>query len=497
MSSLNESRRRGAAWRLAAGGLALVLGLGGCAVGPNFHRPAAPPVTHYVFGGDPTRTSAAQGIAQRFSPGAAVAGDWWRLFDSAQLQIIVAQALTDNPGLAAAQASLRASEESLRAGYGIFYPQVHADAAATRERLSPLTLGENARSSIFNLFTLSASASYALDVFGGERRQLEGLAAQVDVQRATEHAAYVTLLSNIVNTVVAEAAYRAEIDATRQLIGLQREQVRLARVQYQSGTQPYSNVLSLQSQLDSYEATIPQLEQNLAQSDDLLATLVGQVPADWSPPEIDLKDLRLPHDLPVSLPSDLVRQRPDILIAEATAHAASANIGVATAALLPSLTLSGGYSANGRATNRLFASSGKAWSFGASIGEPLFEGGTLWFNRKAAVENYTQAMDLYRQTVLGAFEQVADALRALDHDAAALRAQDEALAAARQALHLVQVNYGAGLDTYLDVLTADEQYHQAVINELEALALRYQDTVALYVALGGGWWQAAGAQASQ
>jgi NodT family efflux transporter outer membrane factor (OMF) lipoprotein len=464
--------------------------LGSCAVGPNFHRPAAPPVTHYVpgEGGDPSRTSTAQGVTQRFTPGAAVASDWWRLFNSAQLQAIVQEALARNPGLQAAQASLHASEYSLRAGYGIFYPQVRADAAATRERFSPVQFGENARSPVFNLFTLSASASYALDLFGGERRQLEGLAAQVDVQRATEHATYIALLANIVNTAVAMAAYRAEIDATRQLIELEREQVRLAQVQYEAGTQPYSNVLSLKSQLASYEATVPQLEQKLAQSDDLLATLAGHVPADWSPPDIELKDLKLPSDLPVSLPSDLVRERPDILIAEATAHAASANVGVTTAALLPSVTLNGSDSTSATATNRLFASSGKAWSFGGELTAPLFQGGTLWFNRKAAVENYRQAMALYRQTVLGAFAQVADTLRALDHDASALQAEDEARSTAQQALHLVETNYEAGLETYLDVLNADAQYHQAVINDIQALAVRYQDTVALYVALGGGWW---------
>ncbi|HTW75275.1 MAG TPA: efflux transporter outer membrane subunit, partial [Steroidobacteraceae bacterium] len=385
---------------------ALACALAGCAVGPNFHAPAAPPVTHYSSGGDSVRTAAAQGIAQRFIPGQAVAGDWWRLFNSAQLQSVVAEALANNPGLQAAQASLRASEYSLRAGYGIFYPQARADGQATRERFSPLELGESSRASVFNLFTLSASASYALDLFGGERRQLEGLAAQVDVQRATEHATYVTLLSNVVNTVVAAAAYRAQIDATRQLIDLQREQVRLAQIQYRAGTQPYSAALSLQSQLATYEASIPQLEQKLAQSDDLLAALVGRVPADERAPQIDLKDLKLPGDLPVSLPSDLVRQRPDILIAQATAHAASANVGVATAALLPSVTLSGGYSANGLTTTRIFAANGREWSFGADLTAPLFEGGTSWFNRKAAVENYHQALALYRQTVLGAFEQV-------------------------------------------------------------------------------------------
>lgn len=475
---------------LAGGALATALacGLASCAVGPNFRAPPAPPVTHYSFGADPTGTIRAQGTAQRFTPGEAVAADWWRLFGSAPLQALVAEALANNPGLQAAQASLRASEYNLRAGYGIFYPQVRADAQATRERFSPIELGDRIPGSVFNLFTLSASASYALDLFGAERRQLEGLAAQVDMRRATEQATYVTLLSNIVNTVVAEAAYRAQVEATRQLIELQREQVRLAKVQNQAGTQPYSAVLSLQSQLAAYEATVPQLEQRLAQSDDLLASLVGRVPAEQSPPQIELKDLKLPSDLPVSLPSNLVRQRPDILIAEATAHAASANVGVATAAMLPAVTLSGAYSAEGTAANQIFAANGKAWSFGGAVTQPLFEGGTLWFNRKAAVETYRQAMALYRQTVLGAFEQVTDTLRALDHDAAALRADDEALSAAQQALHLVQTNYQAGLNTYLDVLNADAQYQQAVISDLQAVAMRYQDTVALYAALGGGWW---------
>ncbi len=488
----NPSDARGAVRAIGPLSLltAVACGVAGCAVGPNFRSPAAPAVTHYAFAADPSGTAAAGGIAQRFTAGGAVAGDWWRLFDSAQLQAVIAEALSNNPGLQAAQASLRASESSLRAGYGIFYPQVHGDAEAMRERFSPVELGQSTPGSVFNLFTLSASASYALDLFGGERRQLESLAAQVDVQRANEHATYVALLSNVVNTVVAEAAYAAEIDATRQLVELQREQVRLAQVQYQAGTQPYSGVLSLQSQLATYEATVPQLQQKLTQSDDLLATLVGHVPAEQRPPQIDLKDLKLPADLPVSLPSDLIRQRPDILVAEATAHAASANIGVATAAMLPSVTLSGDYAAEGTAASRIFAPGGKAWSFGADVTAPLFEGGTLWFNRKAAIENYRQAMALYRQTVLGAFEQVADTLRALDHDASALAAENEALSTAQQALHLVQTNYQAGLDTYLDVLNADAQYHQAVINDVQAIAARYQDTVALYVALGGGWWNA-------
>jgi NodT family efflux transporter outer membrane factor (OMF) lipoprotein len=464
--------------------------LSGCAAGPNFVRPHAPPVTHYSVGSDPERTPDARGGAQQFLPGGQPVRDWWRLFESPQLDAAVAEALANNPGLQGAQASLRQSQNSLRSGYGIFYPGIDADAAATRQRYSPVKVGQDTAASLFNLFTLSASVSYALDVFGGQRRTLEALGAQVDFQKATEQATYLSLVSNIVNTLVAKAAYRAEIDSTLELIELQRQQVGLAEVQVKAGMAPYSTVLSLKSQLASYEATIPQLEQKLTQSDDLLATLAGHVPADWRAPEVSLSDLVLPRDLPVSLPSDLVRQRPDILSAEANAHAASAQIGVATAAMLPSITLSGSYSANGTSTNSMLSGVGRAWSVGGDVTAPVFEGGTLWFHRKAAIDNYQQAMALYRQTVLAAFGQVADTLGALEHDAAVLRAQDDALGAAKEALHLVQTDYGAGLDTYLDVLSADAQYHQAMINDLQSIALRYQDTVALYAALGGGWWAA-------
>lgn len=496
MSAKNRRPRAGAPHRLPdalvgfGGGGALLCILSGCMVGPDFARPKAPPVSHYSSGADPTATASVDGTAQHFAPGAAVAADWWRLFKSPKLDAVVSEAIANNPGLEAAQASLRQSENNLRSGYGVFYPKIDANGGASRQRYTPSTFGQEAPPYIFNLFTLSATVSYALDVFGGERRTVEGLGADVDVARATEQATYLTLSSNIVNTVIAKAAYQAEIDATLQLIELQKEQVDLAELQAKAGTVPYSNVLSLRSQLASYEATIPQLQQKLTQSDDLLATLAGHTPAEWSPPEFGLADLTLPSDLPVSLPSDLVRQRPDILAGEATAHAASAAIGVATAALLPSITLSGSYGTNATSTDKLFAASGNLWSLGANATTPLFDGGTLWFRRKAAIDSYQQAMATYRQTVLNAFGQVADTLRALDHDAASLQAEREALTTADQALHLVQANYKAGLATYLQILTADVQYHQAKIADLQAIAVRYQDTVALFAALGGGWWNA-------
>jgi len=466
---------------------ALCAVLAGCAVGPNFVRPAPPAIDHYAFGSDPAVTVAAQGNAQRFVPGGAVAAEWWQLFDSPQLSELVAESLSGNPTLDAARASLRASQDNLRSGYGIFYPQLALDASATRQRFAPIKFGSSVPSSIFNLFTLSASVSYVLDLFGAERRTVEALGAQVDLQRSSEQATYLALTSNVVNTVIAKAAYQAEIDATRGLIALQREQVSLAEVQVRAGTAPYASVLSLQSQLSSHEATIPQLEQKLTQSDDLLATLSGHLPAESRPREITLAQLRLPGELPVSLPSDLVHQRPDILLAEASLHTASAEVGIATAALFPSITLSGAYSGNSTTTDRLLGSQGRAWGIAGDISAPLFEGGTLWFKRKSAIEGYEQARSLYRQTVLSAFAQVADTLRALEHDAAALKAEDEALRTAEQALHLVQINYEAGLATYLDVLNADTQFHQAQVNDIQAVAVRYQDTVALYAALGGGW----------
>jgi len=466
----------------------LLLALASCTVGPDFAPPKAPSVKQYTSETDPTATTSAGGVAQQFEPGAKVAAEWWRLFNSRDLDAIIKEAVANNPTLQAAQATLRQSQYSLRAGYGVFYPAIGGDFDATRQRFSSLKFGQKASPNIFSLFTLSATISYALDVFGGERRAVEALGAEVDLRRASERATYLTLISNIVNAVIAKAAYHAEIKATGQLIELQREQVKLAEDQAQAGTAPYSTVLSFQSQLASNEAEIPQLEQKMSQTEHLLATLVGHMPAEWKAPDLVFADLALPSELPLSLPSDLVRQRPDILAAEATLHNANANIGVATAALFPSFSLNAGYGTNNTDLNNLFGASGNFWSLGANVATPIFQGGTLWYNRKAAVENFQQSLATYRGTVLSAFAQVADTLRALEHDAMALEAQGRARDTADQALRLITANYEAGLATYTDVLVANVQYHQATIGELESLAVRYQDTVALFVALGGGWW---------
>jgi len=465
----------------------LLVFLAGCAVGPDFVRPVPPAVDHYTQGAEPTATISAVGQAQQFARDTAVPDDWWRLFNCAKLDAVVNEAIAGNPSLQAAQASLRQSQDNLRAGYGVFFPQLDAGFAASRQKSSPANLGSTAPGSIFNLFTLSATVSYALDVFGGERRVVEGLQAQVDLQRATVQGAYLTLLANVENSVIARAAYREQIIATEQTIGLLREQIGITETQARAGTVPYANVLSLRSQLAAFAALLPPLKQGLSHAGHVLATLVGRAPAEWTPPELALSDLTLPGELPVTLPSELVRQRPDILAAEAQLHGASSEIGVATAAEFPSFVLSGSYGQNNSSMVNLLKSSSNFWSLGAGVSAPLFDGGTLWFKRKASLEGYQQMLASYRQTVLGALAQVADTIRALENDAEVLQAQADALKTADEALRLSKASYQAGVVNYLQILIADGQYHQAQIGYLQAQALRLQDTVALFAALGGGW----------
>jgi NodT family efflux transporter outer membrane factor (OMF) lipoprotein len=465
-----------------------MLSIIGCAVGPNFVRPKPPPIGRYTHDAEPAGTISADGQAQHFERGAMIGADWWRLFRSSKLDEVVKEGFTNSPNLEAAQATLRQSQENLRAGFGVFYPQVDASFDAARQKFSPIRFGGSPVSSIFNLFTLGTTVSYALDVFGGQRRAVESLKAQVDFQRYTVLGTNLTLSGNIVNTIIAQAAYREQIKATEQIISLQREQVGIAETQAQVGIIPYSNVLSLQSQLAVTEATLPLLRQKLSQAEHLLATLVGRTPAEWDSPQVNLADLTLPSDLPINLPSELVRQRPDILAAEAQLHSASAEIGVATAALFPSFTFNGAYGLNNNSIEDLFKNASSIWSLGGGFSAPLFHGGTLWFQRRAAIEGYNQSLANYRQTVINAFAQVADTLRALEHDAEILNAQSQSLTTAQEALQLIQANYQAGIVNYLQILIANDQYHQAKIGYLQAQAQRLQDTVAFFVALGGGWW---------
>jgi NodT family efflux transporter outer membrane factor (OMF) lipoprotein len=471
--------------------LAVILAiLGGCSVGPNFVRPAPPDTERYTHELQSQATIAADDQVQHFTSSNTLNADWWKLFQSKELDAVVNKAIANNPTLQASEASLASSQDNMRAGYGVFFPQIQAGVGASRQRTSSGQQGSQTSGKIFNLVTLSSTISYAIDVFGGARRSVESLRAQADYQRYENVAAYLMLSANVVNTSIARAAYYEEICTTKQLIKVEKEQLRLTQAQVKAGTSPYANVLTIESLIAANQALLAPLEQNLSQSEHLLATLEGEFPSKADLPDINLNKFSLPIDLPVSLPSDLVNQRPDILAAEAQMHVASAKIGVATALMFPSFSLNGTFGTSGTNFGNLTASSGKFWSIGPVATIPLFQGTTLWFGRKAAIDAYQQSRANYRQTVLSAFAQVADSLKALEHDAEALQAEVEAKRAAGVALKLLQANYRAGLVNYLAVLTADVQYHETSIVYLQAVAQRYQDTVALFVALGGGWWNA-------
>ena len=465
-------------------GISLLL-LSGCAVGPDFVRPEAPKVIQYNHGGDPSATISGDSLFQSFKNGQGPEAHWWHSFQSKQLDTAVTEGLAENPGLQAAEASLRQSQENLRAGSGIFYPQVSATFSQYREKNSPASIGSSASSSIFNLTTLSSSVSYALDIFGGQRRAVEGLAAKVDRERAVTMGTYMMLSGNIVNTSIAIAAYHAEIDELEQLIALEKDQISIAEKQHQAGIATYGALLTLRIQLKTLEATLPPLRQKASQAEHLLATLEGRMPAEFQPPAVLLTDISLPRQLPLSLPSELVRQRPDILAAEAQLHAASAGIGVATAALFPSITLNASYGQTSQTMGNLLNSNSNVWNLGGNLTAPIFKGGTLRAQRRAAIDAYQESFASYKQTVLAAFAEVADILRALEHDAELVQTESQAVKDALLAMDLLKANYKAGTANYLQVMVTDIQYHHAKISYLQAQAQQLQDTTALFVALGG------------
>jgi NodT family efflux transporter outer membrane factor (OMF) lipoprotein len=419
------------------------------------------------------------------------------------LDLIIRQAIADSPTLAAAQATLRQSQENLRALVGsAFFPSVDAEAMASRQKISGASFGEpNLEISPFTLYNASVNVNYTLDLFGGNRRELEALQSEVDYERFQLEGSYLTITSNIVTVVVKEALLRAQIRATGQIISAQEMQVNVVERQFQLGAVTRSDVLAQRAQLAQTQATLPALVKALAQTRHQLAVLVGKLPNEASSlPEFSLEDLQLPQELPVSLPSSLVRQRPDIRASEALLHAASAQIGVATAAMYPQITLSGSYGSEAFTTHQLFTRGTSLWSLSAGLLQPLFHGGELNAKRRAAVAAYDQANAEYRATVLLAFQNVADVLRALDADAQTLKAQSEAEADAAETFDLTQKQFLLGAVNYLSLLNAERQHQQALLSLVSAQAARFADTAALFQALGGGWWNRtpqAGAAASQ
>lgn len=478
--------------RIVVPAVAICITMLGCAVGPDFRPPDAPSTTEYTAKPLPEKTAAgpaAGGEAQRFISKQDIPDQWWTLFHSQELDQLIRLALSDSPTLVAAQATLRQAQENLNAGYGGLFPSVDAQASVSRQKVSGAAIGQQAVNiSPFTLYNASVSISYALDIFGGVRRELESLQSQVDYQKFQLEGAYLTLTSNIVTSAVKEAALRAEIQAIKEILKAQEKQLSVVERQFQLGGASGLDVLVQKTQFAQTEATLPPLEKQLDQTRHQLAVLSGRLPSEAGLPEFNLDGLKLPQDLPVSLPSELVRQRPDIRASEALLHAACAQVGVATANLYPQVTLTGSYGSEAIKTGDLFNGSTAVWDIGAGLLQPVFRGGELTARRRASIAAYDAASAQYREAVLLAFQNVADVLRALDADALALKAQADAEAVARESLELIRQQFQLGSVNYISLLIAERQYLQARIGLVQAQATRYADTAALFQALGGGWW---------
>ena len=477
--------------------LAALAGLvvAGCAVGPDFKRPATPEVSDYTANPLATTvsgTNVAGGEAQRFAHGGDIAGDWWTLFHSQPLNKLIELALANNPDLKAAQAALTVARENVLAQRGVFFPTVAANFSATRQK-QPQTLAPVPNSNAFqyNLFTPQVSVSYSPDVFGANRRAMESVKAQEDSVRFQMIAAYTTLTANVVVTAIQAAAVQAQIDATRQLIDLNSNMVEILRYQLSKGYAGRLDVVAQESQLAQLVATLPPLLKQSAQLRDLLAGLAGRFPNQGPAEKFELSSLQLPEEIPVSLPSQLVAQRPDVLQAEANLHAASAQIGIAIANRMPNITLTADAGSTALSLDKLFTSGTGFWGLGAAAAAPLFRGGQLLHQERAAKAAYDQTAEQYRSTVLTAFQNVADTLTALEQDAEGLKAAATAADDAQETLDLSQRQWHDGYIRYLALLSAEQAYQQARINLVQAQANRYADTAALFQALGGGWWHRA------
>ncbi|MBV8031909.1 MAG: efflux transporter outer membrane subunit [Betaproteobacteria bacterium] len=472
--------------------LAGILAAAGCAVGPDFRRPEPPKVERYTREPLPSKTAAtdtAGGEAQALVVERDLPADWWTLFGSRQLSELVERALKANPNVQQAEAALRQAQELVRAQQGFFFPTVTGNYARTRAKdsgtLSPALASAD---SPYTLHTAQLAVAYSPDVFGGLRRQVESLQGQAEAQRFQLEAAYLSLASNVVAAAVQEASLRAQVAAARDIVAALGKSLEILRRQLAVGFVAGIDVAAQESALAQAEQAVPPLLKQLEQTRNQLAVLTGRFPAENAGEVFELADLHLPVELPVSLPSRLVEQRPDVRAAEALLHSASADIGVATANMLPQFTINATY--GGVATNfsQMFANGNPFWTVAVGASQTIFAGGTLLARKRAAEAAYDAAAAQYRATVLAAFQNVADALYALQADAEALSAAVKSEQAARRTLDLVIKQLQVGQVNYLALLTAQQAYQQAVINLAQARAARYADTAALFQALGGGWW---------
>jgi len=493
MTFIRKSRVLAVASALFAA-LALLI-TAGCAVGPNFKRPAAPTVPGYTPS-LPTTTSSSPNVnggeAQTFAQGHDISGDWWTLFHSKPLNDLIEGSLKNNPDLKSAQAALLVARENTSAQRGFWYPSVGAGFSALRAKsssdVSPVT---NTTVLNYSFYTPQVSVSFVPDVFGLNRRTVESLKAQQEQARFALAATHITLSSNVVGAAIQEASLRAQIEATRQLIEINTHMLDVLRKQFEKGYVGRLDVAAQEAQLAQVAATLPPLLKQLAQNRDLLIALSGGLPNEDLAEKFELSSLQLPQELPLSLSSQLVEQRPDVRQAEENLHAASALIGVARANRLPSFALTADAGSTSVVLSHLFTGNTGFWDVAAGVTQPIFEGGTLLHRERAARDGYIQASEQYRSTVLTAFQNVADTLHALEQDADGLKAAVAARDAAKVTLDLITRQMQAGYVSYLALLSAEQSYQLAVINLVQAQANRYADTAALFQALGGGWWNRA------
>jgi NodT family efflux transporter outer membrane factor (OMF) lipoprotein len=472
--------------------LATALLCSSCAVGPDFVHPATPEVTRYTKEHFETRTSSTDvkfGQSQRFVNGRDIPAEWWRMFRSPALNSLVEKSLVANPNLQSTIAALRASKENVYAQQGKYFPVVQANFNPTRQQTpGPIAPVLNSSANPFNLYTAQLTVSYTFDIWGQNRRAVEALQATADSQRFQIEAAYLALTSNIVVAAVQEASLRGQIEATNRIIDANSKMLDILRKQFTEGYANRSDVAAQEAALAQVRATLPPLRKALAQQRDLLAALAGRYPSQEPKETFRLADLRLPTDLPVSVPGQLVEQRPDVRLAEELLHTASAQVGVAIANMLPSLTITGsrGYSASDIAS--LFSGPSIFWTVAGNATQPVFDGFNLLHTERATVALYEAAAWNYRTTVIGAFQNVADSLRAIQNDSDAVKASSDFEKAAKISLDLAQQQMQTGNANVLLLLNAQVTYEQAVIQLVQAQAARVSDTAALYQALGGGWW---------
>ncbi|UXV17072.1 efflux transporter outer membrane subunit [Pseudomonas fluorescens] len=471
----------------------LCLVLAGCTVGPDFTRPDVGANADYSREKLTTTAQAdiaVGGAAQRLIAGMDIPGQWWTLFRSPALNALVEEALRANPDVSAAQAALRQANELVYADQASLFPSVSGNVQKAREKVSGATSGLP-ESPILTVSSASLSVSYAPDVFGGTRRQIESTTAQAEYQRFQLEATYLTLTSNVVNTAISLASVRDQVAATEEIIRLQSGQLDLLQAQRRLGAIGDADVLTQQTALAQTRATLPPLQKQLAQTRNQLMAYLGRFPNQDRGERFNLASLQLPQELPLSLPSAIVGQRPDVRSAQAQLHQASANIGVAVANQLPQFSITGSLGSTVTSGTKLFSAGSGVWSLAGSITQPIFDAGALEHRKRAAVAAYDESAARYRGTVITAFQDVANALRALEADADALNQQVAAEHSAQANLDLVQAQFRLGAVAYINLLTAQQTYQNTALARVKAQAARYSDTTALFQALGGGWWNRA------